>query len=269
MIGQQNPGLFQTLRQKIRQNKKRKQNLKKVSFATTCWERDWKIILKDSDYLSQKMIGNHNFDFFEKILVVNNVEDPEEVLFWARQKVRQKILTHVYLASDYDSKALDFFSLKRTDFKALSPGVKDAWVYYNARGLLTALYKCRGDFFLYHTGDAYLAKKTDWIDKALVLMEKYPDCKVANLTWNNCFQDAEKEACKKEKGFFISGSGFSDQQFLVKTADFKQPIFSQIREDSRHFPWGNTLEKRVFSFMKNHKWKRITYSRGSYLHKSF
>ncbi len=248
---------------------KNKKKIKKISFAVTCWEKDWEKILKDPVYLKDKLIGNHKFDFCEKILVINNVKDPEQVLFFAEQKIKEKILTHVYSALDLEEKVLGFFKLKKTDFKARELKIEDEWVYYNARGLLTALYKCRGDYFLYHTGDAYLEKPVRWLDKAIKLMEKNPDYKIANLLWNDCSREALYESCRQEKGFFIANSGFSDQQFLVKTLDFKKPIFSEIREDSHHFPWGDTLEKRVFSFMKNHKWKRITYNKGSYVHQSF
>ena len=243
---------------------------RQVSFATTCWEKDWEILLKHPFYLKEKLIGNNCYPFSEKILIINNVKDPEKVAFFAKKKVDEKLLTNFYFAQDLAEEVLSFFGLKKATFKAQEAGVKDDWVYYNASGVLTALYICTGEFLLYHTGDAYLDQKVKWIDKALNLMKEHQDYKVANLAWNGSFQEAAKAAAfRKEKGFFVSESGFSDQQFLVKCQDFKKPIFNEIRSDSHHFPWGDTLEKRVFSFMKNHKWKRITYTKGSYSHQSF
>ncbi|MBU6447214.1 MAG: hypothetical protein KGQ49_07435, partial [Verrucomicrobia bacterium] len=53
---------------------------------------------------------------------------------------------------------------------------------------------------------------------------------------------------------------------LVKTADFQAPIYGEIRADGAHYPRGDVLEKRIFSYMKNRGWARITYRRGSYTH---
>ena len=97
-------------------------------------------------------------------------------------------------------------------------------------------------------------------------MGKKPKIKVANLTWNEKYCEAKKESYKKRKGFYVSKRGFSDQQFLVKREDFRQPIYSEIREDASHFPRGDVFEKRVFSYMLNHGWERITFSKSSYRH---
>ena len=140
-----------------------------VSFATTCWEKDWEILLKNPTYLKNQLIGYNNFSFLEKILIINNVKDPEKVKFFAQKRKDEGLLTHFYFAADLEKETLDFFKLKREHFKSREEGVLDDWVYYNASGILTALYKCRGEFFLYHTGDACLAKKVSWIEKAIKL----------------------------------------------------------------------------------------------------
>ena len=246
----------------------RKKKRKKVSFATSCYEKDWRFILTDPDYLKVKQIENHDFDFYHKILIINNVEDPNEVAFHAQKLVAKNILTHFFLAENFEEKMLKFFQLSKESFKA-DKGYRDSWVYYNATGVLSAIYLCKTPYLLFHTGDVFLEKKISWIDKAIDLMERYSDYKVANLLWNGSFLEAKKESYKSKKNFFISKSGFSDQQFLIKIEDFQKPIYNEIRSDSHHFPRGDVFEKRVFSFMKNRKWKRITYKKGSYTHISF
>jgi hypothetical protein len=238
-----------------------------VTFATSCWENDWRFILFDPTYLQTGMIGNNSYDFFKKVLIINNVKDPEKVISQAEKKIKEGVISHYYLAQDFEEEMLSFFKLKREDFKA-KENYKDDWVFFNATGVLTAIYLCSSDYLLYHTGDSFLEKKIEWIPKAIDLMEKNEDYKVANLTWNNNYSEAKKESNKTKKGFFISSNGFSDQQFLVKTEDFRQAIYNEIREDSDHFPRGDVFEKRVFSFMKNHGWKRITFRHGSYIHKN-
>lgn len=246
---------------------KKKVKSQSVSIATTCYENDWEYILQERDYLKTKIIENNLYNFDRKILVINNVADYEKVSFFAKKKVEEGVLSHVYIAKDFEKEVLDFFNLKKEDFKAYK-GFEDRWIFYNSIGVLTAIYLCSTDYLLYHTGDVYLEKPVNWIPFAIDLMEKKKKYKVANLVWNNNIEEVKKESYRTKKDFYVSKSGFSDQQFLVRLDDFRKPIYSEIRDDSHHFPRGDVFEKRVFSFMKNHGWKRITYRYGSYTHKN-
>ncbi|HSX38550.1 MAG TPA: hypothetical protein VLE95_06950 [Chlamydiales bacterium] len=252
----------------------RQRSLPSVSFATTVWEKDWRFILLDSDYLQRRQIENHDFEFSEKIVIINNVSNLSSVLDAVSKKIDEGVLTHYYLAEDLACEVLSFFHLKRTDFRAGPDaenytGVNADWIYYNALGPLCALYAAQSDYLLYQTGDVRLNKKTDWIGKTIVYMKKRPRCKVANLLWNDRIDEARKESYKRGWRFFVAKEGFSDQMFLVKRSDFTQPIYGEIREDSSHFPRGDVWEKRAFSAMKNRGWERLIYVQGSYVHENF
>jgi hypothetical protein len=243
------------------------------AFATTCWDRDWKDILLAPNYLSDLQIGNHLFDFQDRFLVINNVKDLSLVKKAADRWVSNGVLTRYVVVDDIVEEMLSFFSLKRSDFRLGSNAseygcVNPDWVYYNALGPLSAIFCADTDYLLYQTGDVFLDKKVSWIKKAIRLMEKNRNIKVANLVWNNCYQEAKKESYRKSWNFYYADSGFSDQQFLVKLEDFRTPMYGEIREDSSHFPRGDVFEKRVFSFMKNRGWERIVFRRGSYTHQN-
>lgn len=246
----------------------RKKTLPSVSFATCVWEKDWRIILLDSEYLRKKQIENHCFSFAEKLLIINNVQDLAAVKNAAEEKIREGILTRYVVAQDLAAEILSFFQLRRADLKS-SPELNIDWTYYNALGPLCALYTTQSDYLLYHTGDVYLEKKIDWLGKALRLMVKSENYKVANLLWNGKKKEAQKESYKRSWNFFFSKKGFSDQMFLVKVNDFKQPIYGEICPRSAHFPKGETWERRAFSTLINRGWERLTYARGSYIHESF
>ena len=220
--------------------------------------------MEDSTYLSEKQIGNHSFPFHERLLIINNVSDLDQVQKAAEKKIDEGVLDRYVVA---DEKILPFFHLKRADFTS-DGKVNNDWVYYNAIAPLTAIYEARSDYLLYLTGDVYLERKVRWIGHALRLMEKNPNYKVANPTWNGKYGEAKKESYRKSFRFFIAKEGFSDQLFLVKREDFCAPIYSEIRPDSHHFPRGDVFEKRVFSYMKNRQWERITYRHGSYTHEN-
>ncbi len=226
----------------------------RVTFATSCWERDWRTILLDPTYLSIRQIENHCFPFFERLLVINNVEDLKAVKKAAQAKVDQGILSRYVVAGDI----LPAFGLKRADF--------NDWQYYNALPPLMAIHEAAGDYLLYLTGDVFLKKPVSWIEKALRFMEKREEVKVANLTWNDNYKEARKESYRRTWNFFVAKEGFSDQMFLVQTKDFKAPIYNEIRSDGAHYPRGDVLEKRIFSYMKNRGWERIVYRHGSYIH---
>jgi hypothetical protein len=228
-----------------------------VTFATACWEKDWRQILLDPNYLAIHQMANHNFPFSEKLLVINNVEDLEAVKKAAQKKVDEKVLTRFVVAED----VLHVFDLRRSDF--------NEWQYYNALAPLMAIHECKSDYLLYLTGDVYLKGKVNWIEKAIRFMEKKPRVKVANLTWNENYKEAKKESYRGTWNFYVSKRGFSDQMFLVRKKDFCAPIYGQIRADSHHFPRGDVFEKRIFSYMLNQNWERITFRRGSYTHENF
>ncbi|HSX25656.1 MAG TPA: hypothetical protein VLE89_01445 [Chlamydiales bacterium] len=228
-----------------------------VAFATACWEKDWRLILLDPDYLRIKQIGNHRYPFSEKLLIINNVKDLDAVIRAAQAKVNEGVLTRFIIAEEA---MLEPFGLKRSDFTE--------WQYYNALAPLAAIHSCQSDYLLYHTGDVYLSKPVNWIPKAICRMEKNPNYKVANLTWNERYQEAKKESDRRDWSFYVAKQGFSDQQFLVKRIDFHRPIYGEIHLDSNHYPRGDVFEKRVFSYMKNRGWERITFRWGSYTHEN-
>lgn len=233
----------------------------KCTFATTCWENDWRHILLTPDYLGVKMIGHHNFPFDERVLVINNVQNLDVVKEVAEDLMQKGILTKVLIAAELSEVVLSFFCLKRTDFP-------NDWVYYNALGPLTAIYALETEYLLYHTGDVFLDKPVEWIPKSIRLMERNPKFQVANLIWNQQIREVQKESYRRSWNFFYAKEGFSDQQFLVKKSTFRAPIYSEIRSDSHHYPWGDIFEKRVFSFLKNRNFERIICSMGSYTHEN-
>lgn len=240
----------------------------KVTFATCCWEKDWRQILLSPDYLRVKQIENHRFPFSEKLLIINNVLDLAAVKAAAQKKIEEGVLTRVVIAEERAFEIFDFFKLKKSDFVP-EGAVSTEWLYYNALAPLAALYFASSDYLLYLTGDVRLASPVCWIEKAVRRMEKMAKYRVANLVWNNNYREVKKESYKKEWNFFVAKQGFSDQLFLVRKAEFCQPIYGEIRSDSGHYPRGAVWEKRVFSYLKNRNLERITYRHGSYIHENF
>lgn len=245
----------------------------KITFATSVWEQDWKKVLQHPTYLKEMQIERHSFPFEKKMCIINNVQNPSLVLNMAQKKKEEGIITDVILAKAFEASLLKDFQLDRKDFRKgkdaqFYPNVTDDWIFYNAMGPLTAIYCCQTPYLLYMTGDSYLKKNVCWIEQAIELMEQNPKFGVSNLTWNDDYVCAQKESYKRKKDFFVAKEGFSDQCFLIRTSDFQRPIYNEVREDARHFPRGDVFEKRVFSFLKNRGYQRLTYRFGSYTHEN-
>lgn len=240
------------------------------SFATSCWEGDWEHVLCKKDYLKKLQIENHFYQFAERLLIINNVQDVDAVKKAADLHVKEGTITRYVIAKE---EVLDFFGLKRSDFRlgedAANYGVTSPdWIYYNALGPLNAIYEATSDYLLYHTGDVFLKEPVKWIEKAMRRMERDPKIGVANLIWNDRYKEAKEESYRRSWNFFYAKEGFSDQQFLVKRDVFRKPIYGEIRHDSAHYPRGDVFEKRVFSFLKNRGLKRIIFRGGSYTHEN-
>jgi hypothetical protein len=90
---------------------------------------------------------------------------------------------------------------------------------------------------------------------------------VANLTWDHKYDEARDES-SEETGDFHIGFGFSDQCWLVRTEDFRAPIYNHSYPVSARYPdyGGELFEKRVDSWMRTTGALRGTYKEGSYVH---
>ena len=230
-----------------------------VTFATSCWERDWDILLR-TKFLQNK-IERNAYDFAKKDLIINNVNNRIKVEKHAKEAIDKGVISDYFFVEDYIDEALEYFELTK---EALGKG------YNFSNHELASVYLCKTNYLLFYTGDTWLDKKVAWVQSAVDEFEKNPEYKVANLVWNYKFDDAKMEASSEIENFYV-GFGFSDQCFLVRTADFKAPIYNEVNPASERYPkyGGETFEKRVDSWMRNHKYLRLTFKHGSYLHKDF
>jgi hypothetical protein len=235
-------------------------NPQSVTFETKCYEKDWEILLKTGRL--EAMIDRNQYDFTERILYINNVSDPNEVKTYAARLKKQGIITDYVLVDDYADEALAFFGLDRDDFKG---------GYYYSIQELVGLYRCRTEYLLHFSGDSILESPFSWIDKAIVKMEEVPRIKSVTCLWNHKNNEAEDAALEETDDFWMLGYGFSDQCYLIRTADFRTRIFHEQNPASECYPvyGGELFEKRVDAWMRNNEYLRCVYKHGSYLHRNY
>lgn len=207
-----------------------------VTLETKCWENDWEFLLK-TDRI-ERMVERSGFNFAKRTLFINNVNNPGKVSSHAQKLVRAGVLTDFHVVAEHEAAALDFFGLSK---EALTSG----FVYSVAE--LVGIYLCRTDFLLHFSGDSCPAARTTWIDAALQKFSGDERVKVANLAWNHNYAEAAAEAFDEDDNFYV-GYGFSDQMYLVRTADFRSPsVYHETNPASARYPdyGGELFEKRV------------------------
>ena len=233
-----------------------------ITFETKCYENDWEYMLK-TKYLDD-MVNLCHYDFSFKQLIINNVNEPELVKKYAQKKVDKGVIDAFYFVDDYIDQALKEFQIEKESF---GKG------YYYSSAELVGIYLSKTKYHLHFSSDAMMARnqKSLWISEACHLLELDPQYLVANAVWNNEYRIAKSEAVKGENDNFFIGYGFSDQCYLIRTTDFKKPIYNCMHPDSERYPkyGGELFEKRVDSYMRVNGLCRLTSNSESYEHRNF
>jgi hypothetical protein len=206
------------------------------------------------------MIDLNGHEFTERKLFINNVKDPQAVEGEAQALVEKGILTSVVNVENTAEEALRFFGIDKKSFRG---------GYYYSIPHLVSIYLCSTEHLLYFTADSCLVSPSKWIEPCLERLSADPSLKVAIPLWNG-IEAARKEAEVEEPDFFI-GYGFSDQCYLIRASDYRAPIYNERNRLSERYPryGGELWEKRVDSWMRNHRYRRLTYKHASYIHRKF
>jgi len=232
-----------------------------VSFETKVWEKDYEIILKSGRI--QNMIARCHYPFEQKKLFINNVSDLAKVQRLADKLISKSVIDQYVVVDHFAKEALDFFELSK---ESLGRG------YYYSIAELVSIYLCTTKYLLHFSGDSIPMRNSNsqWLYILLKKLDSNPIISVANLLWNQKTQEAIQESIEHDSQFCI-GYGFSDQMYLIRTDEFRRPIFNEHNEKSNHYPsyGGELFEKRVHSYMLNHERLRATYLESSYKHRNF
>ena len=227
-----------------------------VALQTNCWHRDWRTALRGPRLT--RLMERSAFPFTERTLLINALDRYDGALQLAGKAIEGGRLTQSVIVEEHADAALASVGLSRADL---------AFSYGYSIAELVGLYLTRCDYILYFMSDCLPETVSDWIPQALALMQSQPRIKVANLLGNGNADEARMEA-DWETGDFSVGSGFSDQCYLVRVADFRAPTYGFDHPGSAHYPdYGQQgFERRVDSWMRRHGYLRATFKHASYRH---
>ncbi len=226
-----------------------------VEFATSCYEKDWPLILKTNRL--ERMISACHYEFDLKTLFINNVKNYQKVAEAAEKLKAKKIIDRIIRVDDYAEEALKFFNITKGEG------------YYYMIQFLMAVYKGSCDYLLNFSGDSVLINDDEWIDTAIKKMKEDNRIIVANALYDGNYKQAMRESFDTDENFYVS-YGFSDQCFLINPEFFRADIYNEENELSEFYPerGRGSFEERIYKFMRNHKYYRITHKRAVYRHKN-
>ena len=232
-----------------------------ITFETKVWENDWELALKTSRLKESILRCHHSFD--HRVIYINNVKNPSIVEAHAQRLINEGVIDQFVHVHEHAQETLDFFQLSK---EKLGKG------YYYSIAELVSIYLTKTKYLLHFSSDAIPEKNIafNWLQQGIHLLETNSEVKVFNLTWNHRFHEAKNESLSEDDQFYY-GYGFSDQMYLVRTADFRAPIYEEINDASERYPkyGGELFEKRVDAWMRNCGHIRATSKQASYLHQNF
>lgn len=231
----------------------------RVQFDTKVWEGDYRTALEPSRL--EAMITRNQWDFERRLVVINNVERVDVVARRCRRLVRAGVIDDFVVAAELAGAALEGVGLTADE---LGAGYK----YSIAE--LVALHVSRSELVLHFAGDSMLDAPHDWLGDAVTLLGERDDVAAVNLVWNHRLDQVRAEAEHEDATFCYSRGGFSDQMYLVRTADFRARIYHQQHPASDRYPTygGELFEKRVDSWMRTQRRWRAVWTGGSYEHRN-
>ncbi|MCU0351842.1 MAG: hypothetical protein MUF43_13605, partial [Flavobacterium sp.] len=225
--------------------------MSEVSFFTNCYEGDWRSLLKTNRL--ENIISSCQYKFNFKGLIINNVQNKEEVEFFAKRHLNLGVIDAYYFSDDLSATVLESFNIKR---KSFITDFCDGYWYSIAP--LTAIYLCKTSYLLYLTCDCeILPYQTNWIEYGKKLLSEDENF-VINPIWTYQPELAIKESISEFKDYY-KNEGFSDQCFLINRKPFSEAIYNEHHPSSNRYPVysGHSFERRVNSYMRNHSKYRI------------
>jgi hypothetical protein len=230
-----------------------------VRFETKVWEGDWEILLTEGRL--EEMIARCAYPFDERVLVINNVDDRAAVEKAAGQLVNRGVLTGFVNFLDRKDQVLARIGLKEADFG-------HGFVYSIAE--LVGVFDCTADYLLHFSGDSIVADAHDWVTPSLAALQEQPLLAVANPLWGTGLLSQARNDAIAESDRFLVSFGFSDQCYLVRTAEFQDRIYHLKHYEGRRYPayGGELFEKRVNAWLRTMGRLRLTYKGAAYVHQN-
>ena len=269
---------------------------KQITIATSCYDRDWHIILSEG-YI-KNLYEKFNYAFDKRVLILNTSDVyREEVSAAAMREVSLGNIDEFYFTSDIKKKVLNFFNIKdflyvdkfkitkkdtpisiakrfyhfyikrKGNSKLLSLTQKQYDCINYSISPLCAIYTANTDYLLYFTEDCAMKPNSNsqWITEGVSLMENNKHYIAARPIDIDLDSNWFKEY-KTIDNFYIT-SMFTDRMFLVNADIIKHIDFNCENKNNSYPVYGrNGFESRVFNFMTKNQSYILISKNETYVH---
>ena len=212
-----------------------------VSLTVNTFQRTFETVLTVEYFEAIRSQNQYSFD--EVVLLINNVDDIASVRARADALVAEGVVSAYFLVSEVLPDALRAVGLTLEDLGA-RPHFSDH--------LLVEPFVVTSDYYLHWDADISLEQPSNWIEPSVALLESDQQVFVASP------QQHIRERCQwaRKSDEFLFDYTFTDQIFLTRTLQMRQPIYSEWCPASLRFPvahLGQVVEQRLESHIRNHR----------------
>jgi len=227
-----------------------------VALVINTFERTIDRVLTPGFFPGIEQQNRHHFA--ERILLINNVEDPVGARIRAQRILDAGEVTSVHFVASHVDDVLVALGLTKANLGRL---------LHFSDCALVAPFVTHSSYLLYWDADLSLEFPVDWVRSGIELLGSEPDvfCATARPEW----WDPSKELTVGTRSGFALGYGFSDQMFLVRADELRQPIYHERCPASARYPLSHVspiFEQRLDSYMRHHCRYRAVYLESLFRH---
>lgn len=197
--------------------------------------------------------------FYSTYVVQNNIQadlinDCEDLTYG----LQKDGISSVIRVDDLEKEALGRWGFRREDFDPIP---------YQSLGDLVAIDHCPSEYMVFFAGDALPWGESDWVREGIALLKSRPDILAVNPCWNGFYHHIRFDSVSETEDYFL-GQVFSDQCYLARVSDLRANIYGETNAsaDEIHLKkHGNSFEKRLTAYMKNHDKFRASLKSACYI----
>lgn len=194
--------------------------------------------------------------FSSIVVLLNNIEARDEANFLARALLASNRVDDVRWVEDELSMALSAVQLNIDEL--------DPCRHYSDC-CIVAPFVVHTRYLLYWDVDITLRAPARWVDEGIALLESDSSIMVVSPTPH---RREMRQFARRVENVELT-YGFSDQVFLARTDDLRQPVYGERCIASLRFPLSHvvaTAEQRLDAWMRNHGRYRALIRNATYVH---
>jgi len=202
-----------------------------VGLVVNTFERTRNAVLTPGFFSKIEKDNRHIFD--EKVLLINNVENVDSAAEEASMLLEVGEITSFHFVAGHLDSVLSAVELRLSDLQPM--------LHWSDCDLVSP-FLVRSPYLLYWDGDVVMREPANWVNEGCDLLACRDDVLVVNARGPDWTPKNELRVGTLDP--FSLGYGFSDQLWLVRSEDFRRPIYNYSAPASAQYPLSHVC--RVF-----------------------